>query len=94
MKKYKLTFPALIDPEGTIRESYGTTGIPESFIIDQRGILVEKIIGPINWAFPEVYGFFRNLIQKPLPEEGNVSYLKGEIVLAYSKNSQSYSRNR
>ncbi len=25
-----------------------------------------SIIGPLNWSSPEVYLFFRNLIQKPL----------------------------
>ena len=62
MKKYNLSFPALLDPEGTIKTLYQTTGVPESFIIDQQGIVVEKIIGPRNWAAPEVVRYFRNLI--------------------------------
>jgi peroxiredoxin len=69
MKKHKLTFPALIDSAGTIRIAYGTTGIPESFIIDKDGILVKKIIGPLDWASSEVLRFFHDLIQKPWPRE-------------------------
>ena len=69
MQKYNLTFPALLDSEGTIRESYGATGIPESFIIDRRGILIKKIIGAADWSTPEVFRFFGNLLQKPLPEK-------------------------
>ena len=65
MSKMNLTFPALLDPGETIRSLYGITGVPESFIIDKQGILVEKIIGPINWATPEVFFFFKDLIQKP-----------------------------
>jgi thiol-disulfide isomerase/thioredoxin len=65
MKEYRLSFPALLDPEGTVQQLYGTTGIPESFIIDKKGIIAEKIIGARNWATPEVIRFFRNLIQKP-----------------------------
>ena len=65
MRKMNLTFPALLDPGETIRSLYGITGVPESFIIDKQGILVEKIIGPINWATPEVFFFFKDLIQKP-----------------------------
>jgi len=64
MKKYNLSFPALLDPEGTIKTLYQTTGVPESFIINRQGILVEKIIGPRNWAAPEVVRFFRNLLAK------------------------------
>ncbi len=69
MKKHKLTFPALIDPERPIRISYKTTGVPESFIIDKDGILVKKIIGPLDWAHPEILRFFHDLIQKPWPRE-------------------------
>ena len=66
MKKHKLSFPALMDPKGTIKSMYGVTGIPESFIIDKQGVLVGKIIGPIDWATQEVFGFFQDLIQRPL----------------------------
>ena len=65
MRKMNLTFPSLLDPGETIRSLYGITGVPESFIIDKQGILVQKIIGPINWATPEVFFFFKDLIQKP-----------------------------
>jgi len=66
MRKMNLTFPALLDPGETIRSLYGITGVPESFIIDKKGIVVEKIIGPINWATPEVFLFFKDLIDKPI----------------------------
>ncbi len=67
MKKFKLTFPALIDSAGTIRQDYGITGVPESFIIDKNGILVKKIIGPLDWTRPEVLRFFQELIRNPKP---------------------------
>ena len=67
MKKSNLTFPALIDSEGTIKAVYGITGVPESFIIDKQGILIKKIVGPVDWAATNVFRFFSDLIQKPLP---------------------------
>ena len=67
MKKSNLTFPALIDSEGTIKAVYGIIGVPESFIIDQQGILIKKIVGPVDWAATNVFRFFSDLIQKPLP---------------------------
>jgi peroxiredoxin len=69
MKKYNLSFPALMDPDGTIKTLYHTTGVPESFIVDQEGILIKQIIGPRDWAKPEIIGFFRNLLQKPLMQK-------------------------
>ncbi len=70
MKKHKLTFPALIDPEGTVKAVYGLTGVPESFIIDKQGILIKKIVGPEDWATPKIFRFFSELIQKPSTQKG------------------------
>jgi peroxiredoxin len=64
MKKHKLSFPALTDTEGAVKDLYQATGVPESFIIDKDGIIVEKIIGPRNWVVTGAISFFRNLIQK------------------------------
>ncbi len=65
MEKYNLSFPALMDPDATIKTMYQATGVPESFIVNQEGILIKKIIGPRDWAKPEFIDFFRDLIQKP-----------------------------
>ncbi len=64
MKKYKLSFPALTDNRGAIKKLYQTTGVPESIIIDKDGIIVEKVIGPRDWATPGAIRYFRNLIQR------------------------------
>jgi peroxiredoxin len=64
MKKNNLSFPALLDPEGTIKSVYQITGVPESFIINRQGILVEKIIGPRNWADPAAVGYLRDLTRR------------------------------
>ena len=64
MKKHKLSFPALTDTEGAMKSLYQTTGVPESFIIDKDGIIVEKVIGPRDWASPGAIRSFRNLIQR------------------------------
>lgn len=65
MQSMNLTFPALLDSHEEIGTLYGITGVPESFIIDKQGIVVEKIIGPLDWATPEVFHFFQELINKP-----------------------------
>ena len=63
MKKHKLTFTTLIDTEGTIKKQYQTTGVPESFIIDKNGMIVEKVVGPADWAAPQVVDYFQKLIR-------------------------------
>jgi peroxiredoxin len=64
MKELHLSFPVLFDPAGTTKSLYGTTGVPESFIIDRKGRIEKIIIGPMDWATPVVVRFFRDLIQK------------------------------
>jgi len=64
MKKHKLSFPALTDTKGSIKSLYQTTGIPESFIIGKDGIIVEKVIGPRDWATPNAIRYFRNLVRE------------------------------
>lgn len=63
LEKHKLSFPVLLDKNGEIKNLYQTTGIPESFIIDKDEIIVEKIIGPRDWADSEAIRYFRNIIQ-------------------------------
>ena len=65
MKRHHLSFPALLDPQATAAKRYGVTGVPESFIINKEGIVKKVVIGPINWATPEMLSFFRDLIQGP-----------------------------
>ena len=64
VKKYRLSFPALLDPRGTTQDLYGTTGVPESFIINREGVIEKIVIGPMDWAAPKVVRYFRDLIQK------------------------------
>ena len=63
-EKVQVTFPILLDPRGTIKKLYRTTGVPESFIVDKRGIFVSRIIGPRDWSKPEVVNFFRGLLKE------------------------------
>lgn len=40
-----LTFPILVDPAGTIAEEYEVSGIPFTYLIDQNGVIDEKVMG-------------------------------------------------
>jgi peroxiredoxin len=64
MEQMNLTFPALLDPDEKIRGLYAITGVPESFIIDRNGILVDRVIGPLDWASQKVFRFFQDLIAR------------------------------
>jgi len=39
---------SLMDTDGRIGIDWGVYGVPETFIVDKRGFIKHKIIGPIN----------------------------------------------
>src|SRR5690242_9320254 len=45
----KVAMTTARDPSQQINREYGTVQFPESYIIDQRGRVVEKIISSTNW---------------------------------------------
>lgn len=49
-ESYRLTFPILHDRKGLMRDTYKTTGVPETYIIDQNGVIAEKVMGGRDWA--------------------------------------------
>ncbi len=65
VKKYGLSFPVLLDMKSQIQKLYGTVGVPESFIIDKNGRLVEKVIGPRDWSHPKMLTMFQRLLETP-----------------------------
>lgn len=50
VKALNLSFPILIDSWGQTDKRYKLMGVPETYIIDQEGILREKVIGPRDWT--------------------------------------------
>jgi len=50
VKALNLTFPILVDSWGQTDKRYKLMGVPETYIIDQQGILREKVIGPRDWT--------------------------------------------
>ncbi|MBF0521247.1 MAG: TlpA family protein disulfide reductase [Nitrospirae bacterium] len=49
MKKHNYDFPVYTDAGGTIAHSFGLTGVPETYLIDKNGIVVRRILGPLDW---------------------------------------------
>ena len=45
----KVAITTARDPSQDINREYGTVQFPESYIIDQSGKVVEKIISSTNW---------------------------------------------
>ena len=60
----KLSFPILTDSWGQTDKRYKLMGVPETYIIDQNGVLREKVIGPRDWTRRESIETIVQLLQK------------------------------
>ncbi len=64
MKQHKLNLHTLVDSNDILKNLYQITGIPLSFVIDKNGIILERIIGPTNWASPDTIAYFKAQLQE------------------------------
>jgi cytochrome c biogenesis protein CcmG/thiol:disulfide interchange protein DsbE len=64
IESMKLTFPILTDSWGQTDKRYKLMGVPETYIIDQNGVLREKVIGPRDWTLKDSVATVVQLLQK------------------------------
>jgi cytochrome c biogenesis protein CcmG/thiol:disulfide interchange protein DsbE len=49
VRRYHITYPQLHDGDGNFAtDQLGTTGVPESFLVDPQGDLVQHSLGPVT----------------------------------------------
>ena len=48
VKRFGLTYPQLRDGNGDVAHEYGTTGVPENYLIDPRGVVRLHVVGPVT----------------------------------------------
>lgn len=61
----KVTVPILLDPDGEVTRQYGVIATPTTFLIDQEGRLLGRVVGPRNWASPEGKALIAALLEAP-----------------------------
>jgi len=64
-EQFGLSFDILHDRSGQIERLYQTTGVPESFLLDRRGILVKRVIGAHDWSSPANISAVERLLEQP-----------------------------
>jgi peroxiredoxin len=62
LERNPLAFPTVRDPSEDIQLGYGTLQIPESYLIDQNGKVVEKYISSQPWASPRMIEHVQSLL--------------------------------
>ena len=63
IEKHRYTFPVLLDPECATLDIFQVKGIPTTFLIDKKGIMIGKATGPRNWKKPEVISILNSLLE-------------------------------
>jgi len=58
------SFPVVFDRDGTVQGQYGVYKFPETFVIDKQGIIVERVIGAIDWTDPAVLSYLNGKMQE------------------------------
>jgi cytochrome c biogenesis protein CcmG, thiol:disulfide interchange protein DsbE len=60
--KYQINFSTLRNPSHSVSEMYGTFKLPETYIISRDGHLMNKIIGPTDWASKNLLSYIDSLL--------------------------------
>jgi cytochrome c biogenesis protein CcmG/thiol:disulfide interchange protein DsbE len=51
VRRYGLSYPQLRDGDGDAAHDFGTTGVPENFLVDPRGKVRLLVRGPVDEAY-------------------------------------------
>jgi len=62
VQQTRLSFPVYLDPGHQVGDRYEVWGYPETFVIDRNGFVVERVIGPRDWASPQSIAKLEGLI--------------------------------
>jgi len=61
---YSVDFPTYRDSTKQLAASYGTTAYPETYVIDRKGRLDRKIVGPQDWTSPAMMTYLDSLLNQ------------------------------
>jgi cytochrome c biogenesis protein CcmG, thiol:disulfide interchange protein DsbE len=56
-------FPTYREPDKKVPTTYGTVMIPEAYLISRDGVIARKIVGPQDWAGPELTATIDTLLR-------------------------------
>jgi peroxiredoxin len=64
VSRNKITLPVLLLLKEKVMDQYGVRGwIPLTFLVDQQGMLVGKIVGERDWGKPEAWSCLKELFE-------------------------------
>ena len=67
IQKNHISYPVGRDPDRSLSARYGTFQFPESYILDRRTRVAEKVVGPIDWNDSRIQNFVLDLARSSSP---------------------------
>jgi len=64
-ESFELAFPILLDTENRVSELYGVFNIPQSYLIDKEGRILQRFLGYHDWMAEGSLERLRSLLRKP-----------------------------
>ena len=61
LRDHNVNLLSVRDPEQKSNSLFGTSKIPETYIIDRNGVVRRKFIGAVDWTEPEIVDFLGKL---------------------------------
>ena len=59
----KLTFPVLLDKDGSVGRAYDARAIPTTYLIDRDGIIFAKAVGSKEWDTPDMISVLSEIVR-------------------------------
>ena len=59
--RHNVDLTTIRDPEQRAAQLFHTEGWPETYIIDRKGFIRRKIVGPQDWNSPEIRAYLKSL---------------------------------
>lgn len=64
IKKNKISYPIMMDPEGDVGSLYGAYVTPTVYLIDRKGIVLARMWGPAGWYSPAARKLIGEIVQQ------------------------------
>lgn len=61
---YHIAFPTFRDPSKKIETNYGTSMIPEAYVINRNGKIDRKVVGAQDWTSPEMMAYLNSVLDE------------------------------
>ncbi|HTW23148.1 MAG TPA: TlpA disulfide reductase family protein, partial [Candidatus Baltobacteraceae bacterium] len=64
LQMYHVNFPTFRDPSKKIETEYGTSMIPETYVIDRNGKIDRKVVGAQDWTSPTMTAYLNSVLNE------------------------------